>query len=875
MKQKKSQTLIITGVMLTLVGQVAASEFTSPEWAADENATHSEWLNFTSAVGAPGNHPDIEGSSAGGLLSQSVPGAVVTGSGNIYNPATRSAFSLENEATVAYRTVRLQTRIIGGIDTGNVVLEYETDGAIQSLANSGKEVSREEGAFGDTVVNQWTWDLEGQDVTSFTIRFGATAPHASLAAVRLDLLNEASPKPLVFEIPSWSSDDHAAYSEWLSFTTALGDPGNGPDVEGSNAGGILTQSVPGAIVTGSMNIYNPAAPSEFTLTGSSDDNFETIVFQTRLIGSVDPESVALDYEKDGVTFSLTAPTVEVAFEAGAFGNTVINQWTWDVTQFDIKAFSIRFNATGAHASLAAARLDTLTQAPRSPLVFQVPAWSTANNAQYSEWLSFTSAFGPPGNSPDVEGSNAGGVLSQSVPGAVVTGSMNIYNPAGPSAFSISDDAITPYRNVVLQTKIIGGIDPESVVLEYHQGGITLGVVAVVEELVRQSGGFGDTVVNRYSWDLTGQNISGLSIGFNATGAHASLVSARLDTLQEPELTGELVEANLDSPSQDRWNYPFNATPGTRARASLFQAGDPEVGVDRHGTYIIGFDTTNIVPTGHPPVAYQIVSAQLRVLTSDNFEVAYDPTYDPVATHLPQTNDSHIADQDAGRPIHVFATGFRHGFDSTSWEETCPSAPKGSFERSVFPAIRGADGESVDVTLAVDFADPVDIVPFATGMLSEIASGELIPHNTWMTFDVDLTEASTIAYLQEGLAGGNLYFTLTSLNSGGREVRSFPEFHTKDSLLGEAPQLSLRVQIVDAPVSLDPPSITGIQATDAGMTLRFEQSASGTYGIRWTHDFITWNNVDNPTIETLADGNAQWTDSEQEANQRFYQVTLNP
>ncbi len=704
MNCKRLQTLFATSVLLTVIGQAAASEFTPLAWTEDENASYSEWLNFTSAVGDPGNTPDIEGSNAGGVLSQSVPGAVVTGSGNIYNPAAPSAFSLSAEAATAYRTVVLQTRIIGGIDTENVVLEYEADGETQSLVNPGEEVSREEGGFGDTVVNQWTWDLEGQEVTAFTIRFGATAPHASLAAARLDTLSEASPKPLVFEIPSWNNSEFAAHSEWLNFTTAVGDPGNAPDVDGSNAGGVITQSVPGAVVTGSMNIYNPA---------------------------------------------------------------------------------------------------------------------------------------------------------------------------GPSAFTVTNDATSPYRNVVLQTKITGGIAPESVVLEYDQGGTSHSTAAVVQELVRQSGGFGDTVVNRYSWDLAGQNVTAFRIGFNATGAHASLVGARLDTLLEPELTGELVEASLDSPSQDRWNYPFNATPGTRARASLFQSADPEVGIDRHGTYIVGFDTTDIVPTGNTPGVYQIVAAQLRVLTSDNFEVPYDPSYDSAATHLPDTNDAYIADEDPGRPIHVFGAGFRHGFDSTTWDETGSYAPEDSSERTVFPAIRGANGEAVDVTLAVDFTDPQDITPFATGTLSDIAPGELIPHDAWMTFDVDLSEPSTIAYLQDGLANGNLYFTLTSLNSGGREVRSFPEFHTKDSLLGEAPQLSLSVRIVDARVSVDPPSITGIQASENGITLQFAPPASGTIGIRWTHDFVTWTEVDSPMIETRADGSAQWTDTKPNDAQRFYQVTLNP
>ncbi|MCS1408365.1 MAG: hypothetical protein M2R45_01540 [Verrucomicrobia subdivision 3 bacterium] len=510
--------------------------------------------------------------------------------------------------------------------------------------------------------------------------------------------------------------------------------------------------------------------------------------------------------------------------------------------------------------------------------FILPDWANDENAQFSEWLNFTSAAGEPGNAPDVDGSNAGGLLAQSAPGAIVTGSGNIYNPAAASVFSITNESATAYTTVILQTRIIGGIDPDSVALEYEKKGQTESLTTDATELSRKSEGFGDTVVNQWIWELSGLDVRQFTIRYNATAPHASLVSVRLDTLQEREATGDPFEVSFNQPSQDRWNYPFNATPGVRARASLFRAADPEVGIDRHGTYIIGFDSSVSVPKGKAPGAYEIVSAQLRLQTSDNFEVPYDPTYDPVLSHLPETHDARIDDEDPGRPIHVFGTSFRNDFDTTTWDETSPFSPGGEADRTVFPAVLNKNGIPVDVTLAVDYANPTDIAPFATGQLADTEPGEPIPADTWMSFDIDVSNPATLTYLQQGLAQGDLFFTLTSLNGGGQHIRTFPEFHTSDSLSGEAPQLFLSLHFGEAPSAATPPTITGIRNTNAGITLEFEFEPAaiiGAVSIRWTNDFTTWTEVTDPVIELLNAGMAQWTDSYSKGAMRFYQILSNP
>ncbi len=522
-------------------------------------------------------------------------------------------------------------------------------------------------------------------------------------------------------------------------------------------------------------------------------------------------------------------------------------------------------------AIAVIALHTKTNAAE----FAIPDWSDNPNARFSQWLNFTSAHGEPGNRPDVEGSNAGGLLTQSVPGAIVTGSGNIYNPAAPSVFLLTHESDSSYHTVVLQTKIIGDIDTENVALEYEKDGQTESIMSPAVELAREAGGFGNTIIYQWTWNLSELDLNRISIRFGAAGAHASLSSLRLDILLEMAATGEVIEASFDNPSQDRWNYPWNSTPGARALASLFRSTDPEVGVHRYGTFIVGFDTSNLIPESNSSGAYQITAAQIRLMTSGNFEVPYDPSYDPVASHLPETHELYLADEDPGRPIQVFGAGFRNDFNIETWNEATPYSPGGDAQRTVFPIIINESGLPEDVSLAVDYDNPSDTTPFAVGKLEDTEAGDLIPEDTWMIFDIDLNDAGTLAYLQQGLSQGKLSFTFTSLNGGGREVRTYPEFYTSDHLVGEAPQLQLSVRIVDDSILPAPPMITGIRRTAGGVTIQFKSPGSGTVGIRWTTDFTSWADVDTLTIEPLGNSLYEWTDSQVDGAMKFYRVFITP
>ena len=117
--------------------------------------------------------------------------------------------------------------------------------------------SRSEVASGDAgVISKINFDLESSEInsTSYSISFNASGARMSLVSVRLDFLEEIGEKPLAFK-KHYSSNSE--FAEWETFTVGFGDPGNDADVEGSKVGPTITQSTPGAMATGSGNIYNP------------------------------------------------------------------------------------------------------------------------------------------------------------------------------------------------------------------------------------------------------------------------------------------------------------------------------------------------------------------------------------------------------------------------------------------------------------------------------------------------------------------------------------------------------------------------------------------------------------------------------------------
>lgn len=157
-------------------------------------STYDEWDVFTVATGAPGNGPDVASINQGatGRITQNVPGAFITGGGNIYSFAVATDFDLTrnlmNLGTGADTRIVLQLRTLGSdLDLGSVLLDY--DGGTQQLAATGyTEVDRITlGGFGgDQVDHLFYWDIINFNPATINISFAAASSSLSLDRVALD-----------------------------------------------------------------------------------------------------------------------------------------------------------------------------------------------------------------------------------------------------------------------------------------------------------------------------------------------------------------------------------------------------------------------------------------------------------------------------------------------------------------------------------------------------------------------------------------------------------------------------------------------------------------------------------------------------------------
>jgi len=291
----------------------------------------------------------------------------------------------------------------------------------------------------------------------------------------------------------------------------------------------------------------------------------------------------------------------------------------------------------------------------------------------------------------------------------------------------------------------------------------------------------------------------------ALGALALPTAATLAT----PITVNNVEADFD-----RWNYPFNGTPGTRSKASTFGALNNPIFDERDGQFLIGFNTESLgVPAGLDPQAYQISSLTVTAKHSSSGDFRYDPTPDSIDAVTGATPD------DPGRPLVLTGAGLRNGFTSftfgagsaTEYAETTPFQtgnpfpPSGSTSaeaRHAFAAGFDDDGDLIDISNNVGTngvnASGFDITPWAVGTAAGLTAGDIVPDNTVFTFDLTpmLSDPNILGYVQQGLADGGLFFSITSLTETSQTTPTQPDFFTRDAVGPEAqgPQVSFAVSV---------------------------------------------------------------------------------
>jgi len=314
---------------------------------------------------------------------------------------------------------------------------------------------------------------------------------------------------------------------------------------------------------------------------------------------------------------------------------------------------------------------------------------------------------------------------------------------------------------------------------------------------------------------------------------AAWLGAGMVLMSSSAASAQLVDTTLEA-SEDRWNYPFNLTPGPRPFASTFGAINLPGFDDYDAQFIVGFDTSQAIPPGLGIDQYRVLDARLRIWVTEGERIRFDPTFDSFTTYLPQDDPEFSPDEDTGRPIVAYGTGYRGINNNTgepwsidTWFESAPFGGVPEVEpaqgsRFAFTGWLDADGEVIDVSNRLK--DRFDPAPIGVAAIPGVEPGQFVPADTEVVIELDPCRGGGAFFLREGLDAGVVRISVGSLHAaaggpGGPDGDpNFPEFYTRENplapVLGFTPTLELRARAGD-PADLTGPGGDG--APDGSIT----------------------------------------------------------
>jgi hypothetical protein len=334
--------------------------------------------------------------------------------------------------------------------------------------------------------------------------------------------------------------------------------------------------------------------------------------------------------------------------------------------------------------------------------------------------------------------------------------------------------------------------------------------------------------------------------------------------------GESQTVFIPEPSADRWMYPANSTPGTRPQASTFSALPSSEGVDdRFGQFLIGFDTAAAgIPAGMGAANYDISSIVLTASISQDRLFLYDPTPDDWSTYGPFA----LQDEDAGRPLELHGVGFRNDFNAISFSENSLFGGAGISERNAFTA--GFDAVGVIRDVSNNVTEGFDPLPWATGQIDTVETGQAVPVDTVVRFTIDLTIPGVANHLREGLNSGYVWLALSSLHPAIQQGGGFVAYYAKEDpvhqLFGDAaPTLGVSYSLASAvPV---PEFTSFLRNADGLVSIEFLGLPGFSYVMEASPDLTidSWKSVGTYSSTTPTTFN--WQEASP-AGKRFFRIS---
>ncbi|MHC5111472.1 MAG: hypothetical protein ACYTHJ_16520 [Planctomycetota bacterium] len=274
------------------------------------------------------------------------------------------------------------------------------------------------------------------------------------------------------------------------------------------------------------------------------------------------------------------------------------------------------------------------------------------------------------------------------------------------------------------------------------------------------------------------------------------------------------ELTFDTPSDDRWHYPFNFSPGFRATGSCFGAVGTVDFNNRDGIVLVAWDTSSTITPGQGAENYDIQSMTITLTNQANENINPDwPidlttdewfTYDLNGDGLnnddgiprgePGDVDGESDDPDPGRPLEVFGVGFGTTTDEASWNEFTgyigDGPPPTISPRDPFPFVyQDGTSEMLHVEEHVDglYNEALGVtqftpVPWATGTPSGYTPGnQNTPFDVTFEIDLDLSDGQVREYFQQQLNNGRVIVAVTSLKEIVEQGPSsaVPSFYMKE------------------------------------------------------------------------------------------------
>ncbi|HYD01384.1 MAG TPA: GC-type dockerin domain-anchored protein [Phycisphaerales bacterium] len=284
-----------------------------------------------------------------------------------------------------------------------------------------------------------------------------------------------------------------------------------------------------------------------------------------------------------------------------------------------------------------------------------------------------------------------------------------------------------------------------------------------------------------------------------------------------QATAQTISIDALAPSLDRWMYPFGDFTGTRTAAPTYTTlySGYTIFDDRDAQYLAAFNTATQVTAGFLPMQYRVQSATVRVTCSvadAGASFIYDPTLDPVSSYFdagdptadpPRAADPlRTEDPDAGRPVELFAVGFRGGFTPTSFAENSPFGPASPQPRTRYAYPVDWDGSGIERDVSNNVTDRFDTSPLSvaaafTSSGDPMTAGQTVLDGAELKLAVDTSRTVNADYIARSLAQGRLNVLVSSLHPAtafGAGPVSYPVFRTRESLLGPSTALSLVVTL---------------------------------------------------------------------------------